>query len=181
MIFDKLKNGESVDMMSADYLPAIEEINRSAKLCWKLNATEPDPEKIRPLLAELFSDGLDASSYLMTPFQIDFGRNVKIGRNVFVNHSLCMMSAGGIEIGDGTQIGPQVTMVTTNHDFNHRNILKCKTIKIGKNVWIGARVTIMPGVTIGDNAIIAGGALVVKDVEADTVVAGVSAKYLKHI
>lgn len=181
MVFEKLKNGEAVDMLSEEYGPAVEELNRSSILCWKIGQTEPSVEKIRPLLNELLFNRLPESSYIMPPVQIDFGMQMSIAENVFINHSLTLMSAGGIEIGEGSQIGPQVTMVTTNHDFNHRNVLNCRGIKIGKNVWIGARVTIMPGVTVGDNAVIAGGALVVKDVEPDTVVAGVPAKCLKKL
>ena len=181
MIFKKLKNGDTVNMRAEEYAPAIEEITRTAKMCWRINSTEPMPEKIRPLLNELLFDRLPESSYLMPPLQIDFGMQVEIAQNVFVNHSLTLMSAGGISIGEGTQIGPQVTIVTTNHDFSNRNVLNCRRVVIGRNVWIGARATIMPGVTIGDDAVIAGGALVVKDVAPGTIVGGVPAKYIKSI
>ena len=91
------------------------------------------------------------------------------------------MSAGGITIEDNVQIGPEVTMVTTNHDFNDRYTLICKGIHIKKNVWIGARAVILPGVTIGENAVIAGGAVVTKDVEPNTVVGGNPAKVIKRL
>ena len=181
MVFEKLKRGDAVDMFAEEYAPAVEELNRSSKICWRIGQTEPNPDNIRPLLKELLFGKLPDSSYIMPPVQIDFGMQVSIAENVFINHSLTLMSAGGIEIGEGTQIGPQVTMVTTNHDFSHRNVLNCRGIKIGRNVWIGARATIMPGVTVGDNAVIAGGALVVKDVTPDTVVGGVPAKFLKTL
>ena len=181
MVFEKLKRGEPVDMFSEEYTPAVEELNRSAHLCWQMTQTEPTMVNIRPLLNELLFNQLPGSSYIMPPMQIDFGMQVSIAEHVFINHSLTLMSAGGIEIGEGTQIGPQVTMVTTNHDFKHRNILNCRGIKIGKNVWIGARATIMPGVIVGDNAVIAGGALVVKDVAPNTVVGGFPAKLMKEL
>ena len=78
-------------------------------------------------------------------------------------------------------IGPNVTVVTDNHDLQNRMVLLCRPVHIGKNVWIGACAGIMPGVTIGDNAVIAGGAVVVKDVEANTVVGGNPARVIKRI
>ena len=92
-----------------------------------------------------------------------------------------MMSAGGIEVEDNVQIGPGVTIVTTNHDFHDHNTLICGKVTIKRNVWIGCRVTIMPGVTVGENAVVAGGAVVTKDVPANSVVGGVPAKVIKTI
>jgi acetyltransferase-like isoleucine patch superfamily enzyme len=91
------------------------------------------------------------------------------------------MSIGGLDIGDNTQIGPHVTIVTDNHDLVNRNILKCRPVKIGKNVWIGAEAKIMPGVTIGDNAVIAGGSVVTKDVPADAIAGGNPAKVIRYL
>ena len=91
------------------------------------------------------------------------------------------MTAGGITIEDGVMIGPQVTLLTTNHDFDDHNVLICKPVHIGKNAWIGARATILPGVTVGENSIVAGGAVVTKDVEANVIVGGNPAKVLKRL
>ena len=91
------------------------------------------------------------------------------------------MSIGGIELGDNVQIGPHVTIVTDNHDLDNWYVLKCKSVVIGNNVWIGAGVNIMPGVHIGDNAVIAGGAAVTKDVLANTVVGGNPAKLIRRL
>ncbi len=106
---------------------------------------------------------------------------MKIGKGVFVNHSLTCMAIGGITIGDGTMIGPHVIIATDNHDLQNKMILVCKSVVIGKNVWIGAGARILPGVHIGDNAVIGAGSVVTKNVEADTVVAGVPAKFIKNI
>ena len=91
------------------------------------------------------------------------------------------MSIGGIEFGNNVQIGPHVTIVTDNHDLANRYVLKCRKVVIGNNVWIGAGVNIMPGVHIGDNAVIAGGAVVTRDVPANTVVGGNPAKVIKQL
>ncbi|MCR4623078.1 MAG: hypothetical protein K5780_00220 [Alphaproteobacteria bacterium] len=91
------------------------------------------------------------------------------------------MGAGGITIGSGCYIGPNVTIVTTNHDLNNLAVLKCKNVNIGKNVWFGANVLVLPGITVGDNSVLAGGAVITKDVAPNTIVGGNPAKVLKTI
>ncbi|MDE6439752.1 MAG: galactoside O-acetyltransferase, partial [Bacteroidales bacterium] len=105
---------------------------------------------------------------------------VKIGKNVVVMPGCLMMSAGGITIGDGTMIAANVQLISNNHDLYERQIITCKPVHIGKNVWIGAGSTILPGVTIGDNAVVGAGSIVTKDVEADTIVVGNPAKFIKR-
>ena len=180
-VFEELKAGEPVDMMSETYLPAIEHMTQTRKLCFRINQSEPDSPELPELLGQMLTQPLPEATFLTPPLQIDYGRQITVGRQVFINHSLTCMAAGGITIGDRTQIGPQCTMVTTNHDLNARYTLKCKGIHIGENVWMGVRVTILPGVTVGDNAVIAGGAVVTKDVEANTIVGGNPAKVLKRL
>ena len=181
-IMDRLRSGEAVDMMSAEYGKAIEELKRSNELSFQLNQLSPlNVGKRKALLAELLQAPLQGHSDIFTPVQIDFGCNFKLGHDVFINHSLTVMAIGGIEIGNNVQIGPQVTIVIDNHDSDNRNILCCKRVWIEDNVWIGARVVILPGVNIGENAIIAGGAVVVKDVPSNTVVGGCPAKVLKRL
>lgn len=168
-------------MTQPDYVEAVEEMTRCGKICHRINATEPDMEQIRPLEDELLGGGLDATSYLMPPLQIDFGCQMKIGKGVFVNHSLTCMAAGGITIDDGAMIGPNVRIVTDNHDFSNRMMLRCKPVHIGRNAWIGVGAIILPGVTIGENAVVAAGAVVTKDVAPDTIVGGNPAKFIKNI
>lgn len=90
---------------------------------------------------------------------------------------------GGITIEDDVQIGPKVNLITENHPIDpaNRKVLDLKSIHIKRNVWIGAAATILPGVTIGENSVVAAGAVVRKDVEANTIVAGVPAKVIKNI
>ena len=180
-IFEKLKAGEPVDMLSPEYGPAIEELHRADLALFHLNHLEPTRENMAKGLDELF-DGYDHSGLaLMTPTQIDFPKQLTIGQRVFINHSFTAMSIGGITLEDNVQIGPRVTIVTDNHDFNNRYILKCKSVRICKNAWIGANVTIMPGVIVGENAVIAGGAVVTKEVPANTVVGGNPAHVIKEL
>ena len=180
-IFETLKSGEPVDMMSEEYRPVIDELIRANVALYHVNHTEPGSEGNTAALQELFCGKLPADLGLFTPVQIDLPMQMKFGKNVFINHSFTAMSIGGIELGDNVQIGPHVTIVTDNHDLNNRYVLKCKGIRIGANAWIGAGATIMPGVNVGKNAVIAGGAVVTKDVPANAIVGGNPAKVIKYI
>ncbi|MBE6018216.1 MAG: sugar O-acetyltransferase [Lachnospiraceae bacterium] len=180
-IFKKLRDGEPVDMMAEEYRPAIRELMRADKALFHLNHAEPGSEEQKEAFNELFDGEKPDDLGILTPTQIDFPKQIIFGKNVFINHSFTAMSIGGIEIGDNVQIGPHVTIVTDNHDLENRYALKCKKVIIGDNVWIGAGVCIMPGVHVGDNAVIAGGAVVTKDVPANSVVGGNPAKVIKML
>ncbi len=180
-IFEQLRSGADVDMTTPEYAEAIKHMTECANICFKINTTEPDMEKIRALENELLNGGLDITSYLMPPLQVDFACQMKIGKGVFVNHSLTCMAAGGITIDDGVMIGPNVRIVTDNHDFKNRMVLRCKPVHIGRNAWIGVGAIILPGVTIGENAVVAAGAVVTKDVAPNVIVGGNPAKVIKDL
>lgn len=126
---------------------------------------------------------VDDTFMLFPPFYTDFGKNINIGRNVFINSCCCFQDQGGIYIDDGVLVGHNVILATLNHDFdpNRREILHSAPIKIGKNVWIGSRSTILPGVKVGDGSIVAAGSVVNKDVPSNSIVAGIPAKVIKYI
>ena len=180
-IFEALKAGEPVDMLSEAYRPCIAELHRADKALFRLNHAEPGTEGWQRAWQELFDGRPPEEVAIFTPTQIDFPKQITFGRRVFINHSFTAMAIGSIKIGDNVQIGPHVTIVTDNHDLNNRFVLKCKGVSIGNNVWIGAEVKIMPGVHIGDNAVLAGGAVVTKDVPAGTIVGGDPAKVIRCI
>ena len=153
------------------------------KLTAELNGKYHTPEEIREILEEITGRPVDESVGLFPPFHTDCGRNIHLGKGVFINMGCKFQDQGGISIGDGTLIGHNVVLATLNHsqDAAKRGNLLPAPIKIGKNVWIGANATICPGVIIGDGAIIAAGAVVNKDVPDNTVVGGVPAKLIKKI
>lgn len=150
------------------------------KLMFQLNHTMPLTPDYEGLIDKLFPNrGED--SVIMAPISGVRFYNVKIGKRVYVNTGCLMMSAGGITIGDDTQIAANVQLISNNHDLKERQVITCKPITIGRNVWIGAGATILPGVSIGDNAVIGASSVVTKDVPANTIYAGNPAKFIKKI
>lgn len=173
-IYDRMKSGEWIHRLhDEDYrTEAAAEMNRSRKLCFKINHTEPGTMKERQLIDELFEGFLPDSSVILPPFEIDRAKMMEIGENVVINHHLTAMSSGSINIGDGVMIGPNVSLIKANHDFDDLNMLQFKPITIKKGAWIGARAVILPGITIGEGAIVASGAIVTKEVAKNTIVGG---------
>jgi acetyltransferase-like isoleucine patch superfamily enzyme len=147
----------------------------------KLNSGYRTPEEVRALLAELTGKAVDDSVALFAPFYSEFGKNLTLGKDVFINFGCRFQDTGGITIGDGTLVGHGSTLTTLNHsmDPNRRADMTPAPIAIGRKVWLGASVTVVPGVTIGDGAIVGAGAVVTRDVPANAIVAGVPAKVIR--
>lgn len=178
-----IKRGEAIVGGSEAHALLVRHSNEALRITEQLNGAYHEPEEVRSLLSRLIGKDLDDSFFMFPPFYTDFGKNTTIGKNVFINTGCTFQDRGGITLGDGTQIGQNVVLCTLNHGIgaNDRHITYPFPIVIGKNVWIGANSTILPGVTIGENAIVAAGAVVSKDVPANAVVAGVPAKLIKMI
>lgn len=157
--------------------------NEALRITAELNGTYHQPDQVRSLFSRLTGKEIDKSCFIFPPFYTDFGRNITLGKNIFLNTGCTFQDRGGVTIGDGTQIGQNVVLSTLNHGFapEERNTTYPFPVVIGKNVWISANATVVPGVIIGDNAVIAAGAVVTKDVPANAVVAGVPAKIIKMI
>ena len=153
------------------------------KITMEINTKYHEPEEIQRLFSELIGQLVDETFALFPPFYTDFGKNIHVGKNVFINADCKFQDQGGIWIDDGALIGHGVVLATLNHDMDpeKRQQLHPAPIRIGKRVWVGANATITAGVTIGDNAVIAAGAVVNKDVPADTIVGGVPARVIKRI
>ena len=182
-VFEKLRAGEHFHVLDADYKrEAHSEFKRCRHLCWQINSTDPDDqERIIELERELFNGRLEEDTFLTPPFQIDAACRVFMGKNVFANHGLTVMSVGTITIEDGVMLGPEVGLFTVNHEPKNIRVIMTKEILIKKNAWIGARVNILPGVTIGENAIVGTGSIVTKDIPDNAIAVGNPARIIKFI
>ena len=157
--------------------------NEARRITVRLNTAYHVPDKVRELLSELFGYSVPQTLRVFPPFYTDFGKNISIGENVFINACCHFQDHGGITIGDGCQIGHNVVFATLNHGLapEDRKTTYPAPIILGKNVWIGSNATILQDVSIGDNAIIGAGAVVTKNVEANTIVGGSPARFIKSI
>ncbi|AYJ43035.1 sugar O-acetyltransferase [Lactiplantibacillus pentosus] len=181
-VFDDLRAGQMINIGNSQYQKEVHgEIDRCNDLCHEINATMPsNRERLVELENKLLHGQIHDGTFFTPPMFIDCGNQVHLGQNVYVNHNLTMMSLGTITIDDGVMMGPGVGLFTVNHDpANIRNVMT-KEIHIKKNAWLGARVNVAPGVTIGENAIIGTGAVVTKDIPDNTVAVGVPAKVIKY-
>ena len=147
----------------------------------ELNGGYRTPEEVRALLTRLTGQTVDESVTLFPPFYCEFGKNLRLGADVFINMGCRFQDAGGITIGDGTLIGHGSTIVTLDHavDPARRADMTPAPVVLGRRVWLGASVTVVPGVTIGDGAIVGAGAVVTKDVLPNTIVAGIPARPIR--
>lgn len=153
------------------------------KITAEINSGYHEPAELRALFSRLIGKPVDESFAFFPPFYTDCGKNITIGKNVFLNMGCKFQDQGGIFIGDGSLIGHNVVLATLNHamDPEDQATMIPAPIHIGKRVWIGANATVLPGVTIGDGAIVAAGAVVTKDVPENTVVGGVPARVMRKI
>jgi len=155
----------------------------AVRIGMELNSQYHTPEELREIMGRLIGKKVDDSFRLFPPFYTDFGKNITFGKDVFINSGCHFQDQGGIEIGDGSLIGHNVVLATINHDLYPSGCRKnhYAPIKIGAHVWIGSNATVLPGVTVGDWAVIAAGAVVTRDVPPLAVVGGVPAKILKMV
>lgn len=166
--------------------PAFQKVNeykdRTLSLMAPLNSSS-NVYEFRERLSDIIGSKIDASTTIFAPFHTNFGAHISIGKNIFINHACSFLDLGGITIEDNVLIGPKANLVSENHpiDPTQRKSLIGKPILIKKNAWIGAAATILPGITVGENSIVAAGAIVTKDVPDNCIVAGNPARIVKSI
>lgn len=183
-IFTRDQSGETIRLDDPEYPILFKVIQKALRTTAKLNSLVTDDlQEINAVFSELIGKKVDDTFFIIPPFYSDFGENISIGKNVFVNHACTFMDRGGITIEDNVLIGPKVNLITTNHPINpaERRATISNAILIKKGAWIGVGATILPGVTVGENSIIAAGAVVSKDVPDNVIVGGIPAKIIKSI
>lgn len=181
LFFETIKKKKYIDEDAIGFLRGLSDA--AMRLTAELNNHYHTSDEIRNIFSRLIGKPVDHTFGLFPPFYTDCGKNITLGKNVFINSGCHFQDQGGITLCDGCLIGHNVVIATLNHDQDpkHRQALQPSPVVIGKNVWIGANATILPGVTIGENAIVAAGAVVTKDVAPNTIVGGVPAKFIKMI
>lgn len=180
-VIDGFREGAEKDTERDTYADTL--FQEAIRIGIELNSSYHTPEELREIMGRLTGKKVDDTFRLFPPFYTDFGKNITFGKDVFINSGCHFQDQGGITIGDGSLIGHNVVLATINHDLDPKNNRKNHylPIKIGSHVWIGSNATVLPGVTIGDWAVVAAGAVVTCDVPAMTVVGGIPAKVLKII
>jgi len=181
-IFERLKRGEIIPQGDSQRNRMRDASYETKKILMKLNSTA-DASEIRNYLGEIIGSEIDETTTVFTPLYINYGKDIKIGRNVFINFDCVFLGLGGITIEDHVLIAPKVSILSEGHPVESelRHSLVPGRICIKRNAWIGAGATILPGVTVGENSVVASGAVVSKDVPDNTVVAGIPAKVVKHL
>lgn len=180
---DHMNSGKNIKGGSEAHLCMCALSQEALQRTAELNGAYHTPEEVRRIFSALTGRPVDDTFTLFPPFHTDCGKNIAVGKNVFINSGCKFQDQGGIVIGDGALIGHNVVLATLNHSLavRDRQDLIPGPIRIGKNAWIGSNVTILPGVTVGDGAVVAAGAVVTKDVPPYTVAGGVPARVLRPL
>ncbi len=179
---DYLNSGKTVVGGSEAHIRMTELSMEAIKITTEINGKYHEPEELRGLFSELIGKPVDEGFMLFPPFTTDCGKNINLGKNVFINSGCRFQDQGGIFIGDDVLVGHNVIIATLNHGFKPENRadLIPAPVRIGNKAWIGSGSIILPGITIGENAVVAAGSVVAKDVPANTVVAGNPARILRE-
>ena len=181
-IFERLRNGETIPVTDPESHKLRDVAFATRKLLLQLNQSV-DPEEMRALLSLITGMEIDPSTAIFPPLYVNYGRHTKIGKNVFINFDCVFLDLGRITIEDGVFIAPKVSLLTEGHPLSpeNRHSLTVGSIHLKRNAWIGANATITQGVTIGENSVVAAGAVVTKDVPDNMVVGGIPAKIIRTL
>ena len=182
-LLDAMNAGERIEGGSPLHEVMHMASQQAMRVTAELNGSYHEPARVRELLAELTGTEIAESVTLFPPLTADFGRNLRLGERVFINSGCRFQDQGGITVGDDCLIGHDVVMATLNHDMDpsRRADLHPAPIVVGNRVWIGAKATVLPGVTIGEDAVVGAGSVVTKDVPAGTVVVGSPARVVREV
>lgn len=181
-IFERLRKGDTIPAEDPEAWKLRAADFATKKLLLQMNSTD-DPDEVRQLLGQITGSEIDPSTTIFTPLHINYGKHIRIGKNVFINFDCVFLDLGGIIIEDNVLIAPKVSLLSEAHPVapGARAALVTAPIHIKKNAWIGAGATILKGVTIGENAIVAAGAVVTNDVPDHVIVGGIPARVLQTI
>lgn len=179
---DKLAMGESYCFLDKEVILLKE---KAVEQCCIFNQLNPREKAKKECILQKLLGSIGENSSIQSLFMCDVGKNIYIGKNFIANYNVTILDMAEVSIGDNCMIGPNTLLTTVGHPIDpterEKRMAVAKTIKIGTNVWIGGNCTILPGVIIGDNSIVAAGAVVTNHVPSNTIVAGVPARIIKKI
>ncbi len=162
----------------------VAERTRAHRLCASYNLSPTDSTIRSTLLSNLLGK-VGEDSEIEAPFHCDFGYNISLGSNVFLNFNCIILDCGTVTIGDGVKLGPGVQLYTVGHPIDpterKRGLEFAHPIVIEENVWIGGGSIVLPGITIGRNAVIGAGSIVTKDIPANVVAAGNPCRVIRQV
>lgn len=178
-----LNAGETIPGGSPGHAAMHDASQEALRIAGELNTGYHDPAEVRELLGRLTGRPVDATVTLFPPFTADFGKNISLGQRIFINSGCRFQDQGGISIGDDCLIGHNTVIATLQHGIHpsRRGDLIPARVVIERNVWLGTNVTVLPGVTIGEDAVIGAGSVVTKDVHAGTIAVGSPARIVRRI
>ena len=178
-----LNAGETIQGNSPHHQAMHQASQEALRITAELNGRYCTQEEIIDLMSALTGRRVPDSFRMFPPFTSDFGKNLRIGEHVFLNSGCRFQDQGGIEIGDGSLIGHNAVITTLNHELDpaRRADMHPAPVTIGRDVWLGANVTVLPGVSIRDGSVVGAGSVVTKDVAPRTVVVGVPARHIRDI
>lgn len=178
-----LNRGETVEGHSEAHMAMHALSQEAIRICMEINNHYHTPEELAEIFSELIGQHVPEGFGLFPPFNCDCGKNIHLGKDVFINSGCKFQDQGGIYIGDRALIGHNVVLATLNHPLDpaKRAGLEPAPIHIEEDVWIGSQAVVLPGVRIGHGSVVAAGAVVTKDVPPLSIVGGVPAKLIKEI
>ncbi len=180
---EKRDKGELYD---ANYDEDLEKERVKIKdLCFKYNNLEPFKQKERERLIKEILGNTKENLLIESNFYCDYGYNISVGENFYMNHNCVILDGAKVEFGDNVFIGPNCGFYTAGHpvevDLRNKGLEYAKPIKVGNNVWFGGNVVVLPGVTIGDNVVIGAGSVVTKDIPSNVIAYGNPCKVRKEV
>lgn len=182
-IFEKAKRGERLNVNSPEFGELEPVVQMGVNILKKFNTEQNTDEERRELLTQLFNQKIPSSTTIMPPFNVDFANQVTVGKNVYINKDVSLVSLGGITLEDGVLIASKASIVSINHVErpSERQDLLPNSVHIKENAWISAGAIILPGITVGKNAIVGAGSIVTRNVPDNAIVTGNPAKYIREV
>lgn len=182
-ILERMRAGELILETDPDYPALYRLFEETMSLVGELNTGYHTADGVRALLERIWGQPLDASVRMFPPFYTAFGKFTRVGKGVFINFGCTFLDRGGITIEDDVFLGPGVQLLTENHPENpeQRHNVYTRPILLRKGAWIGAGALILPGVTVGEHAIVGAGSVVTRDVPDGMIVAGNPARVIRPI